>query len=745
MRPFLKSVPGTVIAAKKDPLADVFFFCTPGTPLEVSKRRFMGPLVDLQFALWTLQLGIAIYGTWVVADVRLRLPGDACWFIYNRKTAVHFLVYFMWVHLVYNWARIFIIYNIFPTFDSVRSWRRRLACVAIIMRSHEALASLEERLGTRRLHEISELYAAIIRGVDLTPTDQMDALILLNGLQQIRRLTHVVDKLKAALGIPAEERLPPDLKPIPELARHLNQQHRNDSTRQPDSPEAAFEYAESMEQGRAANADTRLQSSLDTAHCLTPTGHHETVPREELRDASNFVRFAMAAYSTQAYTWQVGSYWKGMLQLLFGRRWRASRANLLNRDHIRTVGQRVQYEAILRLAQIDDTDLLDEPLGTLPYIIALDRVSRSVVVAVRGTWSLADFVTDIVAVPHEADWWLPPSLQQKQQQGRMEGVYAHSGVLSAAATIWKDMEEHGILSVLLSGNRSLDQPSGQDMQQLGEGGHARGKYAAEIARMGLKGEGWRLVVTGHSLGAGVAALLSLKMLDQYPRLKCWAYSPPGGLVSPNLSPILAGFCCGVAVAKDSMPRLTLKNLDRLLDKMIVALARSNMHTLRREFILSFNAHPGIEIVQFSRILLGALSKKRRRKRLRKLFRPPDEVPAEALRFLFRRHSAEVDPRNFREMLPPGRMLFVRRLKRLRKMRRHREKWQIDWDAVHVAPEEIVREMLSDHRLHTLNEAIKMAEGVDPDEYTRAIQAAKLPDQQDQGDSPPPDTNRERMG
>ncbi len=44
--------------------------------------------------------------------------------------------------------------------------------------------------------------------------------------------------------------------------------------------------------------------------------------------------------------------------------------------------------------------------------MALDRVSRSVVVAVRGTWSLADFVTDIIAVPRPADWWLPPSLQQ---------------------------------------------------------------------------------------------------------------------------------------------------------------------------------------------------------------------------------------------------------------------------------------------------------------------------------------------
>ncbi len=81
--------------------------------------------------------------------------------------------------------------------------------------------------------------------------------------------------LKLLVTVPfgvAEERLPPDLKPIPELARHLNQQRRNGDTRQPDSPEAAFEHAESMEQGRAANVDTRLQSSLDTAHCLTPTG-----------------------------------------------------------------------------------------------------------------------------------------------------------------------------------------------------------------------------------------------------------------------------------------------------------------------------------------------------------------------------------------------------------------------------------------------------------------------------------------
>lgn len=68
----------------------------------------------------------------------------------------------------------------------------------------------------------------------------------------------------------------------------------------------------------------------------------------------------------------------------------------------------------------------------------------------------------------------------------MEGVYAHSGVLSAASTIWNDMEEHGILPVLLSRDERLDRPSAEDMERLGQGGHARGKYAADIARLGLK-------------------------------------------------------------------------------------------------------------------------------------------------------------------------------------------------------------------------------------------------------------------
>lgn len=39
-----------------------------------------------------------------------------------------------------------------------------------------------------------------------------------------------------------------------------------------------------------------------------------------------------------------------------------------------------------------------------------------------------------------------------------------------------------------------------------------------------------LVIVGHSLGAGTAAILSFLLRPQYPTLECYSYSPPGGLL-----------------------------------------------------------------------------------------------------------------------------------------------------------------------------------------------------------------------
>ena len=50
------------------------------------------------------------------------------------------------------------------------------------------------------------------------------------------------------------------------------------------------------------------------------------------------------------------------------------------------------------------------------------------------------------------------------------------------------------------------------------------------AGAGAGAAGYRLVLVGHSLGAGTAAILAILLRDQYPELRCFAYSPPGGLL-----------------------------------------------------------------------------------------------------------------------------------------------------------------------------------------------------------------------
>ena len=53
---------------------------------------------------------------------------------------------------------------------------------------------------------------------------------------------------------------------------------------------------------------------------------------------------------------------------------------------------------------------------------------------------------------------------------------------------------------------------------------------SRAAGAGAGAAGYRLVLVGHSLGAGTAAILAILLRDQHPELRCFAYSPPGGLL-----------------------------------------------------------------------------------------------------------------------------------------------------------------------------------------------------------------------
>lgn len=65
------------------------------------------------------------------------------------------------------------------------------------------------------------------------------------------------------------------------------------------------------------------------------------------------------------------------------------------------------------------------------------------------------------------------------------------------------------------------------------------------------------MVIGHSLGAGVAALLAMHLRMRYPNMHCWAFAPPGGLLSPAAARASRDWCTSIIIAKDMIPRLSL--------------------------------------------------------------------------------------------------------------------------------------------------------------------------------------------
>lgn len=69
-------------------------------------------------------------------------------------------------------------------------------------------------------------------------------------------------------------------------------------------------------------------------------------------------------------------------------------------------------------------------------------------------------------------------------------------------------------------------------------------------------QGYQLVITGHSLGAGIASILALliKLNLNFPNMTCYAFSPPGSLFSFPLAQYCKMFITSVILGNDIVPR-----------------------------------------------------------------------------------------------------------------------------------------------------------------------------------------------
>ncbi|XP_077084110.1 diacylglycerol lipase-alpha isoform X3 [Siphateles boraxobius] len=187
----------------------------------------------------------------------------------------------------------------------------------------------------------------------------------------------------------------------------------------------------------------------------------------------------------------------------------------------------------LKEVQIVYTSCHDAVYET-PFFVAVDHAKKKVVISIRGTLSPKDALTDLTGDSER--------LPLEEQHGTWLG---HKGMVYSAEYIKKKLEQEMILS----------QAFGRD---LGKGTMHYG-----------------LVIVGHSLGAGTAAILSFLLRPEYPSLQCYSYSPPGGLLSEDAMEYSKEFVTSVVLGKDLVPRIGLSQLEGFRRHLLEVLQKSD--------------------------------------------------------------------------------------------------------------------------------------------------------------------------
>ncbi|KAG8226388.1 hypothetical protein J437_LFUL011925 [Ladona fulva] len=172
-------------------------------------------------------------------------------------------------------------------------------------------------------------------------------------------------------------------------------------------------------------------------------------------------------------------------------------------------------------------------VGETPFFVAVDYLEQKVVISIRGTLSMKDVITDLNAEGEP----LPLSPMKEDWLG-------HKGMVQAAEYIKGKLQSEGILERAFTKDTS------------------RGTQSFE------------LVLVGHSLGAGTAAILAILMRGEFPGLHCYSYSPPGGLLSLPAVEYTKEFITSVVVGKDVVPRIGLHQLESLRTDLIRAIQHS---------------------------------------------------------------------------------------------------------------------------------------------------------------------------
>lgn len=342
--------------------------------------------------------------------------------------------------------------------------------------------------------------------------------------------------------------------------------------------------------------DTKSAARLYLDDCLG------FVSETLLHNAYHYSWFAKAAYGLQQKRWKAsktGDCLKdsidSILSSKFFPKWFGNLAGLEGRFRKRN------FDAILKFTGIPAEDFLyvsytSTTFGLLPYLVMLDRKMKKLIISIRGTVGLEDLVTDLLSTPVEIKTLLSPSIMEKlpkSKDGNAINVYGHQGIASSAKAILQSLRREGVLSTI----SEYENMRPDEMRKLAS--LRSRKFTEEVSNLSessevvfdlqraqtavydaLRGESFDVVITGHSLGAAVASLVAVSLKETYQTLECYAFNPPGGLVSPELSHITRDFCHSIIVGHDAISRLSMGNVRDLIDDVVYSLCRCKRPKLK---------------------------------------------------------------------------------------------------------------------------------------------------------------------
>jgi sn1-specific diacylglycerol lipase len=179
------------------------------------------------------------------------------------------------------------------------------------------------------------------------------------------------------------------------------------------------------------------------------------------------------------------------------------------------------------VAEINEVDIIyaqfDNDLYRLPFVVCLDHDTGSVVVTVRGTLSMHDIITDLIANVHpiELPGW--PMFM------------VHKGMYQSALYI-KELLEDGVLELAFD-----------------------------------KAPQYKLVIAGHSLGSGCACILAILLQEEFPDVHCYCFSPSGSLLNATAAIYTQSFVTSVTLGQDVVCRLNVVTANKMKHQVIKAL------------------------------------------------------------------------------------------------------------------------------------------------------------------------------